>query len=163
MFPLLASAYGIAVLVLLAWAARDHWTSGGFGSPELRINHVRPSIGDNLQVSLVLPTRFNGTVQWMTLRLRCEAKDTSWFDISGEDPDTLLFEQREYLFRGVSVQSRGSLDGRAEFSLPRQLPPSSPAAETSNMRIVWTLYLEGEGNLRRSIKSEYILDIAPSS
>lgn len=158
-FLLFVGAFGIAVLVVIVWAMCGHWASAGFGTPELRMSPQQPVIGENIRITCSLPTRFAGMVRWMTLRLRCEAQKTAWFDISDEEREFLLLDQSEFLFQSTPVQSHGTLDAEVQFHLPIHVPPSSPTGEKSNMRIVWTLTLEGEGSSRRSLKNEYILRV----
>ncbi len=159
LFLVLAGAYGIAVLVLLSWAGIERWKHGGFGTPQLVIDTSTPRLGDSIDVSVAIPTYFYGSLKSLTLRLDCEVKDRTIFDISGHDRGKVLMRQRELVLYATPVTRHGEVGGRVEFRPPANLEPSTPTDEKSNLHVVWTLYLAGEANLKRSINAEYVLNV----
>ena len=154
---LLEGAYGIAVLIVLALSAVQFRQGAGFGTPVVTIDQS-PKIGQSRQLGVSMPTRFNGTAG-LNACLKCEAKDKRLFNISEEDPDTVLMEQHCLLTEPGPVTKGGELAGTAELTFPDYLRPSTPVDSAAPRHVVWSLILTAEGNGGRKAETEYILSV----
>jgi Protein of unknown function (DUF3592) len=154
---LVEGAYGIAVLTVLARSAMQFRQRYGFGTPVATIDRS-PTIDQTLQLNISVPTRFNGTVD-LNACLKCEAKDTRLFNISEEDPNTVLVEQNRLLVKSKPVTKGGEITGTVELIIPDHLPPSTPVDSGERTHIVWRLILATQGSGGRKTETEYILSV----
>jgi hypothetical protein len=154
---LMEGAYTIAVLTVLARSAMQFRRGAGFGTPVVVVDRA-PTIGQPLQLSVSVPTRFEGTVDLGT-RLKCEAKDTRLFNISEENPDRVLLEQDFPLAQSQRVTKGGAISGTVELAFPDQAPPSTPVDSGDRMHVVWSLILTATGSGGRKAETEYILSV----
>jgi hypothetical protein len=151
---LLEGAYGIAVLTVLALSALQFRRGYGFGTPVVTIDGS-PTIGQSLQLDISVATRFNGTAH-LNACLKCEAKDTRLFNISEENPDTVLVERNFVLAKSEPVTKDGEITGTVELTIPHHVPPSTPVDSGERTQIVWSLILTAEGSGGRKAATEYI-------
>jgi hypothetical protein len=144
---LMEGAYGVAVLTVLARSAVQFRRGYGFGTPVVTIDRS-PTIGQPLQLNVSVPTRFKGTVH-LNARLKCEAKDTRLFNLSEENPNTVLVEQDFLLAKSKPVIKDGEITGTAELVVPDHMPASTPVDSGERTHVVWSLILTAEGSGRR--------------
>lgn len=154
---LMEGAYAIAVVVALTRSALQFRQGAGFETPVVTIDRS-PAIGQPLQVSLSIPTRFAGTVS-LNARLKCEAKDTKLFNTSEEDPNTVLVDQKFLSVDSEPVTKNGQLTRTADLIIPDHLPPSTPVDSGERTHVVWSLILAAHGSAGRKAETEYILSV----
>lgn len=154
---LMEGAFGIAVLTALARSAMQFRQGAGFGTPVVTMDRS-PTIGQPLQVSMSIPTRFAGTAS-LTARLKCEAKDTKLFNISEEDPDRVLVDEMFLSVPPQPVTKNGQLTKTADLIIPTHLPSSTPVDSAERIHVVWSLILTAEGSGGRKAETEYILSV----
>lgn len=154
---LLEGAYAIAVLTVLARSALQFRRGYGFGTPVVTVDRS-PLIGQSLRLNVAVPTRFSGTAH-LNARLKCEAKDTRLFNISEENPDTVLLEQDFPLADPAPVTRDGEITGTAELVIPDHAPPSTPVDAAEQTHVVWSLILTADGTGGRKAETEYILSV----
>jgi hypothetical protein len=118
---LIEGAFAIAVLTALARSALGFRTGAGFGMPLAAVDRS-PTIGQPLELNVSVPTRYSGTAR-LNARLKCEAKDTRLFNISEENPDTVLLDQHTLLADSQPVTKGGELARSADLIIPDHLPP----------------------------------------
>lgn len=155
---LLEGAYTIAVLVALSISAIQFRKGAGFGSPSVTIDRS-PTLGQSLQLHTSVPTRFDGSAN-LAACLKCEAKDTSPFNFSDEDPDRLLMEEHHCLAKSEPVTRNSEIAGTAELIFPDYLRHSTPVDSAAKIHVVWSLTLTAEGSGGRKAETEYILSVA---
>jgi hypothetical protein len=152
---LFEGAYGVAVLTVLALSAIQFRRGYGFGSPVVTVDRS-PTIGQSLQLNISVPTRYVGTAH-LDACLKCEAKDTRLFNISDENPDTVLWEQNFLLAKTEPVTKGGEIKGTIELIIPENVPPTTPVESRERIHIVWSLILTAKGSGGRKAATEYIL------
>src|SRR3990167_5392474 len=78
--------------------------------------------------------------------LKCEPKDTRLFNISEENPETVLAEQACLLAKSKPVSKDGEITGTVELIIPDHLPPSTPVDSGERTHMVWSLILTADGS-----------------
>jgi hypothetical protein len=117
-----------------------------------------PTIGQPLQLNISVPTRFKGTAD-LSVRLKCEAKDTRLFNLSEENPNAVLVKQDCLLAQSKPVTKDGEITGTVELIVPDHAPPSTPVDSRERTHMVWSLILTAEGSGRRKCETQYILSV----
>ena len=154
---LLEACFAIAVLVVSVLAYTGYRRGGGFGSPDVQIDRTRIRIGEPFQLSVILPTYFDGRVRKLTGRIECTAVDQAWFSFSDRPTDKSLFAQSVILAVNTEAKPGGQVDGSSSMTLPEDTAPSTVSGDLAKSHIVWSLKLLAEGDGPQRFESEYIL------
>jgi hypothetical protein len=154
---LLEGAYGIAVLTVLARSAMKFRQGYGFGTPVVSLDRT-PMIGQEVQLTVSVPTRFNGTADLKGC-LKSEAKDTRLFSLSDEKPNSVLMEQHFLLAKSQRVSKDGKIEGTAALIIPNHMLPSTPGDARVRIHLVWSLVLTADGDGGRRAETVYILQV----
>ncbi|MBL8849119.1 MAG: DUF3592 domain-containing protein [Planctomycetaceae bacterium] len=154
---LMEGAFAIAVLTVLVKSMLQFREGSGFGTPAVTVDRP-PAIGQPVQFRLSIPTRFTGTIA-LKARLKCEAQDTKFFNISEEKPNTVLVNQTLLALPSELVTSDDPLTRTVNVTIPADAPPSTPVDSPERIRTVWSLVVTAERNVGQQATTEYILPV----
>jgi hypothetical protein len=154
---LLEGAYAVAVLTVLFRSAQQYRQGAGFGTPVVTMDRP-PTIGEPLQLELSLPTRFTG-VATLNASVKCEAKDTRFFNTSEENLNTVLVDLTVVSVPASPVTRGGRIAGAANLVVPPDSPPTTPVEYRDRMQVVWSLIVTAHGNNGRRAETEFILPV----
>lgn len=154
---LMEGAFAIAVLTVLGKSILQFRQGAGFGTPVVTVDRS-PTIGEPLELHLSVPTRFTGLAS-LSGSLKCEAKATSPFGASEENPDTVLVDQKFPSAPPEPVTKAGTMTRTVNLIIPDDRPASTPSDSKEKTHVVWSLFLTAEGSGGRKAETEYVLSV----